>query len=207
MIARASSKRPKGPPPVSTPLSYIERLDLKTMRAVLRTPLGSRERQKFWDQHSRAADAARAQLPIEVEALSTRVHEVDGLKLLGAAHALDSMRRSSLPGDANFGSDAMLELLAGVVATVPEATLVPNIDVPFNPQLLYDVDAKLRKIANMESQVRFMAALENSAGGDDSGVIGLLRNTPLTGCRGSILISAELPKRSSLRLMHWRDRR
>lgn len=144
------------------------------MQAVLRTPLGSPERRRFWEHHNRAAVAAREQLPKEVQRLSSEVSELDGLKLLGAAHALDSMRRSSLPGDAAFGSDAMLELLAGVVATVPEERLIAKIDVPFDPQLLFTIDARLRRIANLESQVRLMEPLDNSRG-EDSAVIGLLR--------------------------------
>lgn len=154
--------------------AYIERPDLGPIRAALRTPLGSIERHRVWEDQHRKASEAREQLPKEFSSLTNMVRAADGLKLLGAAHALDSIRRSRLPGEANFGSDAMLELLAGVVASTPEVDLLPNIDALFHPQLIFALDTKLREIANLIMQDHLMAALSSDSS-EESGVLGLLR--------------------------------
>lgn len=126
-------------------------------------------------RHHRAkADEAAQQLPVEMASLVSIVEAVDGLRLLGAMHAFDSLRRSSLGGDENFGSDAMLELLAGVVASGAEIELLRRLDQPFAPQVLFDVDAALRRIANLQAQIDFMATLESNPT-DDRGVLNLLR--------------------------------
>lgn len=121
---------------------------------------------------ARANEAAK-NLPTEIQTVRHQLEQADVIRLTSAIDMLDAMRRFSLTGHENFGSDAMVELLAGIAATMPEQTVLKNLDEPFDPQLVLDVDAALRRIANMQliADLNHLGDLENE---DNAGLVNML---------------------------------
>lgn len=87
---------------------------------------------------------------IDSELAELRAHlmKVDPLRTLGALHVFDAMRRDRMPGPANFGSDAMLDLLATVICSETETEALARIEERFEPGRIWVIEQVLRRIAN-----------------------------------------------------------
>lgn len=96
-----------------------------------------------------SAEAERA-LPEEIRSLRDQVLRVDALRLVGAIDVFDAIRRTALSGHANFGSDAMVELLGGIVASANEVHVLRHLDEQFDPNVVWETDAALKRIANLQ---------------------------------------------------------
>jgi len=140
---------------------------------MMQTGLTREQVQAFRVQlRSNSAEAVE-KLPEELAALRNAANQVDPLRLVGAVDVFDAMRRSALPGHASFGSDAMVELLAGVVASLEETEVLRRIDEPFDPSVVWETDARLRRIANMQS-LADLRALDHVTSADRVGLTGML---------------------------------
>ncbi len=117
-----------------------------------------------------AANEAKRDLPVKLQDLRVRLKQVDALRLVASIDVLDAVRRSALQGPQSFGSDAMVELLAGTVATIDEAEILPNIAGSLDPFVVSEIDTALREIANMQ----LMADLTNLGQLDDADNVGMM---------------------------------
>lgn len=146
------------------PVSYISEPSLDnlplTMRAAYNDPA---TRHRFARQTIEAGQAAQASLPQRIEHIRDLIGKVDASRVLGALHVLDAMRRDSLRGHENFGSDAMLEFFAGLVTSFSETSILERIDEKFDPQYTWTIDAALRDIANLQNAVDLAGALGRPA--------------------------------------------
>lgn len=111
----------------------------------------------------KAAEDAEAELPAAYAELRTIIAKTDPLVLYGAIDVYDAMRRSNMPGPANFGSDAMVELLGGFVTGSDEVEILGRIGDSFAPEHLQEADQLLRRIANL----RFQASRKANFDTDD----------------------------------------
>ncbi|KRC46427.1 MULTISPECIES: nuclease-related domain-containing protein [unclassified Nocardioides] len=119
----------------------------------------------------RAAEEAAADLPHACAELRSLLDSVDPIAMYGAMDVYDAMRRSHMPGPANFGSDAMVELMAGFVVSSDEISMLPRIDERFDPWLVQECDALLQRIANL----RYLASTAKYVESDPKGGAGLRR--------------------------------
>lgn len=121
----------------------------------------------------KAAEDAEAELPTAYAELRTLIAKTDPIMLYGAIDVFDAMRRSNMPGPANFGSDAMVELLGGFVTSSDEVEMLNRIGDTCAPEHLQEADQLLRRIANL----RFQASRKRSPDTDEprSRVLSLLR--------------------------------
>ena len=121
----------------------------------------------------KAAEDAEDELPTAYAELRTLIAKTDPILLYGAIDVFDAMRRSNMPGPANFGSDAMVELLGGFVTSSDEVEMLNRIGDTCAPEHLQEADQLLRRIANL----RFQASRKRSPDTDDprSRVLSLLR--------------------------------
>lgn len=143
------------------------------MQVMLSSGASPAQVEAFRRQLATESAAAAQQLPEELAALRVTLSEVDPLRVVGAVDVIDAMRRSFMPGHASFGSDAMVELLAGVVASLDEAEVVRHIDEPFDPHVVWQTDDRLRQIANLQA-LADLNALEHVASADRAGLTGMI---------------------------------
>jgi hypothetical protein len=143
------------------------------MQAMLRQGATPAQSLAFRSQVAAESAAAAQRLPEELAALRAAAGAVDALRLVGAIDVLDAMRRSMMPGHASFGSDAMVELLAGVVASLDEVEVVRHLAEPFDPNVVWQTDAHLREIANLQA-LADLGTLEHVANADHVGLTGMI---------------------------------
>lgn len=142
-------------------VSYISEPSLDGLPVTMRTSYSDpAARHRFARQTIEAGQAAQAALPQRIERVRDLIGRVDAARVFGALHVWDAMRRDSLRGPENFGSDAMLEFFAGLVTSIPEADILDRIDKKFDPQYTWTIDAALREIANLQSRVDLADALD-----------------------------------------------
>ena len=111
----------------------------------------------------------------ELQELRALLLQVDPLRTLGALHMFDAFRRGSVPGPANFGSDAMLELLATAICAEDEIAALGRIDREFEPQLIWTIEQVLNRIANHMATVETGRVVADWAGGESSPLMNMLR--------------------------------
>ena len=87
----------------------------------------------FWTETLAEAERAASSIETEILELRSLLQQVDPFRVLGALHMFDAFRRDSVPGPANFGSDAMLELLATAICSEEETALLERIERQFQP--------------------------------------------------------------------------
>lgn len=122
----------------------------------------------------KAAEDAEQELPAAYAELRTLIANTDPIVLYGAIDVYDAMRRSNMPGPANFGSDAMVELLGGLVASSDEVEMLNRIGDTFDPEHLQEADQLLRRIANLRFQASRLGNFD-ADGEPRSRVLNLLR--------------------------------
>ncbi|WP_244930358.1 nuclease-related domain-containing protein [Nocardioides sp. W7] len=122
----------------------------------------------------KAAEDAEEELPAVYAELRALIAKTNPIVLYGAIDVYDAMRRSNMPGPANFGSDAMVELLGGFVTSSDEVEMLNRISATFAPEHLQEADHLLRRIANLRFQAGRRGSFD-SDGGPRSRVLNLLR--------------------------------
>jgi hypothetical protein len=98
---------------------------------------------------SQMGDAER-RLPGLLSEIDATASAADPLTLYAQLHVLAAMRRTSLPGAAGFGIDALVEFYGGLVTAMPEQNVLDRLGVEFHPQALYDLERQLRDYGNAE---------------------------------------------------------
>jgi len=119
--------------------------------------------------------AGESSIGEEISKLSAITEHVDVLHLLSALHTFDTFRRYRVSGADGWGADAMLDFFAGVITSRPETDVVPYISEPLNPQVLLDVDNKLRVIANLQMSIDMAQAYSKVPDSPVDSAIGLLK--------------------------------
>ena len=133
-----------------SPMSYISPPD--ELRQLVETP----DLNAFQNFRARAlaeGQAAQASIGAEIDQLRAMTDGIDVLRLLGALHMFDVRLRLVLSGPETFGFDAMLEFFAGLITSCPETEVIEHIGERFDPQLVWDVERKLRTIANRQMSI------------------------------------------------------
>lgn len=122
-------------------------------------------------------EGLRAIDAIERELAELRAHlaQVDPLRALGALHVFDALRRDRMPGPANFGSDAMLELLATVICSEKETEALKRIEEEFEPGRLWVIEQVLRRIANHLLTAEISRSFRDQTEGQSTPLLSLLR--------------------------------
>lgn len=133
--------RRAGQPP--TPRPY---LDLDAMQR-LTDALGDPQRlDRLWQEVATEAEESSRAIDGLLAGLRDLLRQVDPLCALGALHMLDARRRATLPQELNFGSDAMLEVLASIVCSEDESTQLERIGEAFEPQWIGRIEQALREL-------------------------------------------------------------
>jgi hypothetical protein len=102
----------------------------RRFRQALRDP---RQLETFGKDAQAEGELAAAAIERELDELRAQLKQVDPLRTLGALHVFDAMRGDGMPGPANFGSDAMLDLLATVICSEDETAVLQRIEEQFEP--------------------------------------------------------------------------
>lgn len=111
----------------------------------------------------------------ELTELRAQLTNVDPLRTLSALHVLDAMRRDRMPGPANFGSDAMLDLLATVVCSEPETEALKRIEEEFEPGRIWVIEQVLRRIANLLLTAELGRTFRDRSDGQPTPLLSMLR--------------------------------
>ena len=167
-----ATTRPRRPRPTRSAPSYLNNeLAIRFKRALN----DSHELEAFWSETT--AERARSAEAVEEELQKLRalLLQVDPLRALGALHMFDAFRRDSVPGPANFGSDAMLELLATTICSEDETAVLERIEREFEPQSLWTIEQVLNRIANHMATVETGRVLADRTAGESSPLLSMLR--------------------------------
>jgi hypothetical protein len=163
------STRPRalGPAP-----SYVDTELTRRLRRALDDPRGL---DALWAETR--ADVERSAGAVDDELLELRrmLAQVDPLRALGALHMFDAIRRDELPGAGNFGSDAMLDLLATAICAEDEVAVLERIDTRFELQAIWTIEQVLRRIANHLATVEIGRVITDRARGASSPLLSMLR--------------------------------
>lgn len=157
-----------------SPGPYIESPHIEELRLIAETHDLSSLRQ-LQMRINAEGESARIALRTEIDELQAIVRELDAVALLGALHVWDARGRLVLSAAQTHGFDAMIEFFAGLVTSQPEEQLVKYIGTPFDPQLVLDVENKLRTIANHQMAIDFAENLSHSSQSRIDNAIGLLK--------------------------------
>ncbi|MFI7531443.1 hypothetical protein [Nocardia salmonicida] len=142
-------------------MSYISEPSLDNLAMTMRSAYNDPAvRHRFTQRMVEARHAAQTLLPQRIERVRDLIGKVDAPRVFGALHVLDAMRRATLRGPENFGSDAMLEFFAGLVASFPETQVLERIDKKYDPQHTWAIEAALREIANLQNTIDLAGALD-----------------------------------------------
>ncbi|MFG2267307.1 hypothetical protein [Streptomyces sp. NPDC048720] len=124
-----------------------------------------------WNQMQKAEQ----QLPRLLAEISQTALAADPVMLYSSLHVLDAMRRSSLPGNMTFGSDAMVEFYGGLVTAMPADQVLQRLGADFHPQALFDLDRLLREYARAESLAHQAKVLGEGAADKQASVLHMLQ--------------------------------
>lgn len=152
--------------------SYLDNGLALRLRRALRSP---GELDAFWSETIAAGERSAEAIGGELQELRALLRQVDPLRALGALHMFDAFRRANLPGPANFGSDAMLELLATTICAEDETAVLERVEHEFEPQIIWAIDQALRRTANHMATVETGRALANRIDGASSPLLNMLR--------------------------------
>jgi hypothetical protein len=164
------ARAPTTTSPGHTVYSYLDSSWELEFRNIIATGARPDQIAQFRNDTVTAANEAKRDLPVKIQNLRERLKQVDAFRLVGSIDVLDAFRRSALEGSQGFGSDAMVELLAGTVATIDEADILPNIAGSLDPFVVPEIDTALREIANLQR----MADLTNLGQLDNADHVGMM---------------------------------
>lgn len=155
------SIREAGPPPGPRPY-----LDLDVMQR-LNDALGSPQRLNLlWEEVAREAEESSRAVDRQVAELRDLLRHVDPLRALGALHMLDARRRGTLPQELNFGSDAMLDVVASIVCAEDETTQLERIGESFEPQWIGRLEQALRQLGKHLMRIELGRLVEDRTAED-----------------------------------------
>jgi len=105
-------------------------------------------RQALRASFAQETSAARNRVPDDIAEIRALLAITDPIRVLGALTVMDAHARGTLSGEANFGSDAMLDFLAGLVATLDEPSVSGAVRAAVDLSLLFKLQVLLRRLAN-----------------------------------------------------------
>lgn len=120
------------------------------------------------------AEQARSEIPALIQTISSELSRTDPLAIWGSLHILDAIRRARLPGPNNFGSEAMLEILASLVCSSDAQDLRRRVNQPFDLKLLWSIENHLRTLAGLKEAQLMGASFARSGENVMDGVRALL---------------------------------
>jgi hypothetical protein len=164
------SARPRPAPPDAP--SCLNNDLARRFKQALRNP-GQLE--AFHDEAQAEAKQAAAFIESDLKELRAQLKQVDPLRTLGALHVFDAIRRDMMPSPSNFGSDAMLDLLATVICSEAETTLVERIGERFEPGRLWKIEQVLKRIGNHMATAEAAWTLRDRAAGHSTPLLSMLR--------------------------------
>lgn len=118
------------------------------------------------------SDEAQKKVDLLLIKLENLLLDVDPLATLGQLVVSDSLRRNFQSASDSFGSDAVVEFLAGFITSLDPEMVMGRIGTEFNPPKFQEIEDNLQEFANLHNAIRFRTPRTDSK--DDIGLAQIL---------------------------------